>query len=159
MELMSKEEQLAKAIYLAATHHHGQFDKGGQPYILHCLKVMHYVKSQDPLVKAAAVMHDLVEDTNVTLEYLLEAGFDKSVVDIVDRMTKKEGQTPEEYLNGLMQSPNATLVKLADLRHNTDIRRLKGITDKDLLRMRKYHAMWVRLDSARQLHEILHGGQ
>lgn len=155
MTTLNAEQQLALAIELAAKYHNGQFDKGGQPYILHCLKVMHYVKSENPLVKAAAVMHDLVEDTSVTLEMLSSLGFSDTVVDIVDRMTKKDGQSPEDYLNGLMQSPNATLVKLADLRHNTDVRRLKGLSDKDLLRMRKYHSMWMRLNSARQLHEIL----
>lgn len=152
--MKTKEDQLGMAVQMAASFHLGQFDKGGQPYILHCLKVMHYVKSEDPLVKAAAVMHDIVEDTDVTLEQLKIMGFDPLVIDIVDRMTKKPGQTPEEYLQGLMQSPQATLVKLADLRHNTDVRRLKGLTDKDLLRMRKYHTMWVSLNKAKSIHEV-----
>lgn len=95
---MELKQQLAYAIKLAATAHYGQFDKGGQPYILHCLKVMHYLKDYPVEVQIAGVLHDIVEDTDVTLSFLLEGGINDLSLEIIDRMTKKEGQTSEEYL-------------------------------------------------------------
>lgn len=113
--------QLAKAIALASEKHMGQFDKGGMPYILHPLKTMHYLKNDDLELMAIAVLHDVVEDSDVTF---------------VDH---------REYVDGVKSSKDATLVKLADLRHNSDIRRLKGIIDKDVARMRKYNEMYIEL--------------
>lgn len=129
------------AIALAADRHAGQFDKGGKPYILHTLKVMHYLKTDDFELMAAAVMHDIIEDTNTTYTELTEMGFSERVINAVRGMTKMRGQTPDEYLAQLLANDDSALIKLADLRHNSDIRRLQGVTDKDLKRMEKYQKM------------------
>lgn len=136
---------LAKAIALASEKHMGQFDKGGNPYILHPLKVMHYLKSDDMELMMIAVMHDLVEDTDVTFAQLVEIGFSERVVSAVRLLTKMPGQTVREYIDGIKTNDDAIRVKLADLRHNTDIRRLKGITEKDFDRMQKYHKIYMEL--------------
>lgn len=149
------ESQLGHAIALAANYHSDQFDRGGNPYILHCLKVMHYTKSERLELKIAAVLHDIVEDTEMTLLNLELQGFNPVSLEIIDLLTKKEGQSPEEYLAGILKNHGACIVKLADLRHNTDVRRLKGLTDKDLLRMRKYHAMHLKITKAKEAHEML----
>jgi len=136
---------LAKAIALASEKHMGQFDKGGMPYILHPLKVMHYTKSSDMEIMAIAVMHDVVEDTDVTFADLISMGFTDRIVDALRLLTKMPGQSLREYLDGIKSNKDAIIVKLADLRHNSDIRRLKGITEKDVARMRKYNEMYLEL--------------
>lgn len=136
---------LANAIALASEKHKGQFDKGGMPYILHPLKVMHYLKSDDMELMAMAVLHDVVEDTDVTFQDLRELGMSERVIVGVKALTKMPGQTPEEYLAGIKANPDAVKVKLADLRHNMDARRLKGVTEKDRARLDKYAKMFWEL--------------
>ncbi len=139
---------LAKAIALAAEKHMGQFDKAGMPYILHPLKVMHYLKSDDLELMAVAVMHDVVEDSDVTFADLYAMGFTPRIVETLRLLTKMPGQSHLEYVTGIKASPDAIHVKLADLRHNMDARRLKGITPKDAARMDKYCKMYVELKGA-----------
>ena len=123
----------------------GQFDKGGNPYILHPLKVMHLLESDDEELNVIAVLHDSIEDSDVTCAYLAENGMSQRVIDALFLLTKQRGQTQEEYLNGILASEDAMKVKLADLRHNTDIRRLKGVTEKDIRRVEKYHNMYLQI--------------
>lgn len=155
--------QLSHAIVLATTRHDGQFDKGGAPYILHCLKVMHYVRAgSDYELMQIAVMHDLIEDTfagdiDAGRKFLQSHGFSPRVVAGVVAMTKTPGITPEDYLAQVTANDDAVLVKMADLRHNTDIRRLKGTTPKDIERTAKYHHMYVALkDVALQRNLLRH---
>lgn len=144
---MKKGEMLAKMLVIATNAHAGQFDRGGNPYILHPLKVMHYVKSSDEEIQCIALGHDVIEDTNVTYKDLREAGISDRVIDGIRALTKLPGQTLEEYKEGVFMNPDAMLVKMADLRHNTDIRRLKGVTEKDLARMEKYHRFYMELQT------------
>lgn len=132
---------LSNAIALAAEKHKFQFDKGGQPYILHPLKVMHYLKTDDHELMAVAVLHDVVEDCDVTFADLEAMGMTPRIINALRLLTKVPGQTPEEYLEGILTNVDAMRVKLADLRHNSDIRRLKGVTAKDLARLDKYTKM------------------
>lgn len=138
---------LATAIKIAVTAHNGQFDKGGNAYILHPLKVMHYLKSDDQELQAIAVLHDVVEDTDITYQDLRLAGITERIIEGVRCLTKVKGQTLEEYLHVICGNKDAMKVKLADLRHNTDIRRLKGVTEKDIKRVEKYHKMYVYIKS------------
>ena len=147
-------QQLAWMIKMAATHHLTQFDKGGRPYVLHVLKVMHYLKDKDDdLLSCIAVGHDLFEDTPVKAIDLERIGISRRVTDGIDRMTKKEGQSHNDYLIGILQTHDSCRVKLADLRHNTDIRRLKGVREKDLQRMQKYHKMHTQIKDMIQWYE------
>lgn len=141
-------EMLSKAILIATNAHDGQFDKGGSPYIMHPIKVMHYTRSTDPEILAIAVMHDVVEDTKVTYKDLRDAGMSERVIEGVRALTKVPGETYEEYKARVKMNPDARIVKMADLRHNSDIRRLKGVTQKDIARIAKYHEFYLELKAA-----------
>jgi len=142
---MKKGTMLANMLHIATTAHHGQFDKGGAPYILHPLKVMHYTKSNDEEIQCIALGHDVVEDTNITYQDLREQGMSERVIEGIRALTKIPGQTYDEYKQVVFSNRDAMIVKMADLRHNTDIRRLKGITEKDLARMAKYQMFYLEL--------------
>lgn len=148
---MKKGELLSIAIGIAVKAHTGQFDKGGNPYILHPLKVMHYTKSSDEEIMAIAVLHDTVEDCkDVTWESLRDAGMTPRVVEGIRCLTKIPGETYEEYKTKVKSNKDSISVKKADLRHNTDIRRLKNkvVTEKDLDRISKYHKFYLELELA-----------
>lgn len=155
IQALSPAQELALAIKIAAEGHLNQKDKGGNPYILHPLKVMHYLKTDDFQLMAIAALHDVVEDTDVMAADLVMMGFSNRVVCAVVLLTKTPNQTPEEYFQGIASNYDAIRVKLADLRHNSDVRRLKGLGDKDLLRIRKYHDMYLRLTKMKEHHEAI----
>ncbi|AIA64641.1 putative metal dependent phosphohydrolase [Cronobacter phage CR8] len=153
-KVLPQAEQLAMMIKLAATHHMKQFDKGGRPYVLHVLKVMHYLKDKDDdLLNCMAVGHDLLEDTPVQAIDLERLGISTRVIQGITVLTKVPNQSHTEYLRGILLSYDACRVKLADLRHNTDIRRLKGLREKDLQRMAKYHTMHTQIKDMIQWYE------
>jgi (p)ppGpp synthase/HD superfamily hydrolase len=143
---------LSVMIVIATNGHDGQFDKSGKPYILHTLKVMHYLKSEDLELCGIAVGHDLFEDTKVTAEDLRKAGISERIISGIYAMTKMPGQTFEEYKETLKRNPDAIRVKMADLRHNSDIRRLKGVTESDIKRTVKY------MNFYQELKEIVENG-
>lgn len=143
-----KHKMLAKAISVAAQAHEEQFDRSGQPYILHALKVMQTVKSKDSEVLQAAVLHDVLEDTDVSMEDLQEMGFSKRMLLILDTITHKEEDSYDTYILQIGQLREAALIKMADLKHNSDITRLKGVKDKDLARIAKYHKAYLHLKAA-----------
>jgi (p)ppGpp synthase/HD superfamily hydrolase len=136
---------LSKAIALAASRHVDQLDKGGSPYILHALKVMHYLKSDDHELMCIGVMHDIVEDTATTYQELEELGFSSRIIEGVKCLTKIPNQTHDEYILAIKSNLDAVRVKMADLRHNSDIRRIKGVREKDVKRVIKYQEMYADL--------------
>ena len=142
---MKKGEMLGKMLVFATMGHNGQYDKQGNPYILHPLKVMHYLKTEDEELQCIAVGHDLFEDTDTTAEELRKSGISERVIAGIFAMTKMPGQSYEEYKQALFGNVDAMKVKKVDLRHNTDIRRLKGVTEKDLARMAKYHMLYLEI--------------
>jgi (p)ppGpp synthase/HD superfamily hydrolase len=131
---------LEKAIEIAVRAHAGQKGKDGSPYILHPLRVMTRARTDEE--RMAAVLHDVVEDSEVTLEDLREAGFPEEVLTVVRLLTHEEGVSYEDYVERLKPHPMARRIKLADLEDNSDIRRLSGIEERDLERLRKYHRAW-----------------
>lgn len=144
---MKKGEMLDKMLVIATNAHHGQFDKGGNPYILHPLRVMSFLKDDDEELQCIALGHDVIEDTKVTYKDLREEGISERVIAGIRALTKQPGQTYEEYKEGVFASVDAMKVKLCDLRHNTDIRRLKGVTEKDIARLAKYHTFYLEIRS------------
>lgn len=138
-------EKLSKMIVLATNAHDGQFDKGGTPYILHPMKVMHYLKTDDIELQMIALGHDLLEDTSVTVEQFQSLGFSERVISGIVALTKVKGKSYDQYKEQVMANVDAMRVKLADLRHNTDIRRLKGISEKDMRRMEKYNIFYTQI--------------
>jgi (p)ppGpp synthase/HD superfamily hydrolase len=138
-------EQLRDAIMLAVSAEYEKpLDKGGQPYFLHPLRVM--MRMDTPEQMMAAVLHDVVEDTQITLEDLTARGYPPAVIDAVERLTRHdEEEDYEAYINRLAPSDLARKVKLADLEDNMDVRRLRSISEKDQRRLDKYLKTWRRL--------------
>jgi len=144
---MKKGEMLSTMIMLATEGHFGQFDRGGNPYILHPLKVMHYLKSTDEELQCIAVGHDLIEDTAMTYATLRERGISERVITGIKALTKERGESYDEYREKVKANIDAVQVKMCDLRHNSDIRRLKSneITEKDIARIVKYQKFFLEL--------------
>ena len=131
-----KQSQSEKAYKIAKKAHLGQVDKAGEDYIKHPEKVASFVKTDEE--KAVAYLHDVIEDTELTLEDLYEYGFSKEVIEAVDIITKKRGEDYQSYLNSVKKNKLARAVKLADLRHNSDLTRFTEVTEKDIKRKEKY---------------------
>ena len=142
---MKKGEYLDRMLLLATTAHAGQFDRGGKPYILHPLAVMQILNTSDEELMCMAIGHDIIEDTKTTYQDLRAAGMTERVIDGILALTKQPGFTYDEYKQQVFENHDAMLVKMADLTHNSDIRRLKGVTDKDIERMAKYHRFFLEL--------------
>ena len=135
--LISKKKlHLGRAIELAKQHHKGQTDKAGKPYIEHPLRVMNQMKSEKE--KIVAVLHDIVEDTDISLNDLKNEGFSEEVVSAVECLTKQDGENYDSYIERISFNPLAVKIKLADLEDNRDLTRLPQVTDKDLERLEKY---------------------
>ena len=131
-----KQSQSEKAYKIAKKAHLGQVDKAGEDYIKHPEKVASFVKTDEE--KAVAYLHDVIEDTELTLVDLHEYGFSKEILEAVDVITKKRGEDYQSYLNSVKNNKLARAVKLADLRHNSDLTRLAKVTEKDIKRKEKY---------------------
>lgn len=134
--MLSYNEQFQIALELAVEKHKNQTDKAGNPYILHPLHVMENVNSKEG--KIVAILHDIIEDTDVTEDYLLKIGLSKRIVDAVVALTRSEDIDYQEYIKTLSSNPLAKEVKLADLEHNMDLKRFPTLEEKDLERNRKY---------------------
>ena len=134
------------AISIAAQAHKGQKDKAGDPYLLHPLRMMLRMNSEGAMM--AAVLHDVVEDTGWTLEQLREEGFPDEVLEAVDCLTHRSGESYQEFVERVQTNPIARQVKIADLEDNMNIRRISQLGTKDLERLEKYHKAWCMLTNA-----------
>lgn len=136
--------QLEKCIAFALESHQGQKDKYGRPYILHPLHLMDQMETEEEMM--TAVLHDVVEDTETTLADLRDMGLPDAVVKAVGLLThNKETTSYDEYVRHLKPDPIARKVKLADLRHNMDVRRLHRVEPDDASRLERYRRSWVFL--------------
>lgn len=142
---------LARAIEIAAQVHRDQADKNGALYILHPLRVMMRFAGDEPAMMAA-VLHDVVEDSEWTPEHLRNEGFAEEVVDAVVALTKTESEEPGKdatdeikraayfaFIRRAAEHPIARRVKLADIEDNLDVCRLDVLDEETIERMRKYH--------------------
>ena len=136
---------LERAIEIAARAHAGQVDKAGAPYILHPIRMMLNVDSLE--ARMAAVLHDVVEDSDVTLEQLRAEGFPASVIEAVEALTKREGEDYEAFIRRVAPNVLARQVKLADLRDNSELSRIAQPSEKDRLRIEKYQRAIQYLES------------
>ena len=137
------QELLTKAIELAKKAHEGQMDKGGSPYIGHPFRVMNQFEDEEE--KIVGVLHDVVEDSDLTLEDLAKAGFSDRIVAAVDAITKREGEESDNYLNRVMNNSIALKVKIVDMTDNMDLNRITNITEKDRARIKNYQINIVKL--------------
>jgi (p)ppGpp synthase/HD superfamily hydrolase len=134
-------KNLSKAISIAAKSFENTLDKGGNPYILHCLYVMNQVAHLGETAMICGVLHDLVEDFPDVWDYkrlMNEEGFHPEVINILMLLTHNKSTDYMTYIQNISHHPIAREIKKADLRHNSDITRLKGIRKKDFDRLQKY---------------------
>ena len=124
------------ALSIAKKAHAGQVDKAGIDYIQHPLYVASQVKTEQE--KAVALLHGVLEDSDITAADLLAYGLSNEVVTAVQTLTKKKGQSYQDYLEKVKSNDLARVVKLADLKHNSDLSRLKSVSDTDRERVKKY---------------------
>ncbi|ACL03330.1 metal dependent phosphohydrolase [Desulfatibacillum aliphaticivorans] len=136
---------LDRALEIAVQAHKGQKDKAGAPYVLHPLRLMMRMHSPEALM--AAVLHDVVEDTDWTLDDLKKEGFSEEVLEALDHLTWRQDEKYGEYIERLKSNPLARVIKLADLEDNMDLTRIARPSAKDFERVRKYHKAWARLSS------------
>ena len=133
-----------KAIAIAVAAHAGEVDKEGKPYILHPLRLMMQMETADEMI--TAVLHDVIEDTPITLDDLRQQGFPEVVLGALALLTHDTASTSyEDYVAAIKPNPLARKVKLADLAHNMDIRRLPQLSMKDYGRLEKYRRAWELL--------------
>ena len=146
---------LERAVEIATEAHRGQTDKSGEPYILHPLELLS--RMENDTERKAAVLHDVVEDSDWTLKDLRCEGFSEEMVDAVEHLTKAkyldddELETVEkdydEFIERVKKNEIARNVKQADIEHNMDLTRLDDPTQEDLERLMRYHRSWKKLNS------------
>jgi (p)ppGpp synthase/HD superfamily hydrolase len=136
---------LDRAIQIAAQAHSGQKEKNGRPYILHPIRLM--LKMQNELEMMVAILHDVVEDTDRTLEDLRRESFPETVLEAVNCLIHRKQIRYRDYIQRILGNPVARKVKLADLEDNLDAKRLPELTMGDQARMKKYHQAWLLLKS------------
>ncbi|GAA0742164.1 GTP pyrophosphokinase [Clostridium oceanicum] len=127
---------LEKAILIATRAHSGQIDKAGEAYILHPLRVM--LSRKNETERICAVLHDVVEDTEITLDYLRNEGFSEKVICALDALTRRNNENYDEFIDRVISNKIASHVKLADLCDNMDLSRIKKPNKNDLERVKKY---------------------
>ena len=138
-------KQYNKAVRIIEHEFKYKTDKGGKPYIEHLHRVSSRFRNRKHRI--VGLLHDLVEDCENWNEDKLRAEFSDYICDAVICLTKKKHETYLDYLERVKSNNIAVEVKIADLEDNMDIKRLKEITDKDIVRIRKYHKAWVELTS------------
>lgn len=144
--MMSGIEMMAgieDAVEIALDAHRGQTDKAGQPYLLHPLRLMTTMRTEAEQI--TAVLHDVVEDSDWTLEALRGRGFSNEIVTALDALTRREGESYDAFIERAAAHPVARRVKLADIEDNLDVRRLAEITERDRERLDRYRRAWRHL--------------
>ncbi len=133
---MLKTELTDKALEIAQKAHEGQVDKAGRPYIEHPIHVAESMETEEEV--CVALLHDVIEDTNLTLADIEKEGFPDEVIKALELLTHDDDVPYLDYVRAIAYNPIAKKVKLADLRHNSDLTRLPSITKRDEWRVEKY---------------------
>lgn len=151
-EMMMSLPLFERALTLAAVKHAGQKDKGDAPYVMHVIRVMMGVETAHD--KIVALLHDLLEDTDMTSKDLMDFGFDEETIKQVELLSRGESEDYMAYIRRLAEDTAAIRVKLSDLRDNLSRTRFKEkLTETDMERLRKYHR------AEEYLLEVLHGSK
>lgn len=129
-------KNIEKALKIAYKAHENQFDKGGKPYINHPLHIAKKLKNEDEII--TALLHDVIEDSPITIKDLKKLEFNDDILKALSLLTKNKDEDYFLYINKLKNNNLARKIKILDLEHNLDIKRLPIIKDKDLQRIEKY---------------------
>jgi (p)ppGpp synthase/HD superfamily hydrolase len=133
-----------RALIIAEDAHKGQSDKAGKDYLTHPIAVSEMGETIEE--KIVGLLHDVVEDSDWTLNQLLAAGFSADVVDAVDRLTKRKGENLKDYMDRVKGNILSVKVKVNDLTHNMDISRITNPKEKDYKRLEKYKTQKKELE-------------
>lgn len=150
-QLMDAQRKKLNELYILAKKiateaHEGQIDKGGEPYINHPIAVADSLESTEH--KIVALLHDILEDTEVTADDLRAYGFTERIIKSIRILTKDNSESYEEYLSYVKTDNIAWMVKRADLKHNMNIDRIPNPTEKDLKRIEKYKKALAFLENS-----------
>lgn len=132
-----------KSLKIALKAYSGKKDKAGKIYILHPLRIMAKMESDDE--RSVALLHDVIEDSDYTSCDLLNEGIPAHIVEAVQTLTSVEGESYDLFVDRVLKNRLATKIKIADIEDNINILRLNSVTEKDLERISKYHKAWVKL--------------
>jgi (p)ppGpp synthase/HD superfamily hydrolase len=139
-------DPIATADAIAAEAHAGQVDKAGMPYIGHVRRVASYVDPTNTDAVVAALLHDVIEDTNISAAELTDRGIPRAAIDAIELLTRRDDQPAATYYQQINEHPTAREVKLADLADNTDPDRLATLTESDRARLtQKYGGAYAAL--------------
>ena len=138
---------LSLATEIAIEAHKGQVDKAGKDYILHPLRVSSMCDTLEE--KIVAVLHDTIEDTFVTGDYLKSKGFQDFIIEAIESVTRKKNEAYQDFIRRCDNNPIGRIVKMNDLKDNMDLTRLDIIREIDLERLRKYHDAYKYLECLR----------
>ena len=136
-----------KALKLCFDSHKDQTDKSGMPYVFHPFHLAEQM--QDEISTVCALLHDVVEDTDMTFDGLLEMGFPEEVIEVLKLLTHDDSVEYMDYVKEIAKNKTASAVKRADLLHNSDLSRLECPTEWDLKRQKKYEAALQILNQKR----------
>jgi (p)ppGpp synthase/HD superfamily hydrolase len=128
------------SLTIALRAYAGKVDKAGREYILHPLRVMAKMKTDEEM--SAALLHDVLEDSEITAEELHTEGIPAQVVEAIQYLSKHENEDYQDFVARLKKNGLAAKVKLADIEDNIDILRLNSLGENDLARLKKYHSAW-----------------
>lgn len=140
-------EKTKKAIRIMFELHKNQLDKGDMPYVFHPWHVAESMFDEKRTI--VALLHDSVEDTEITIEKLREEGFEEDILEAIEILTHDEGDY-FEYIKKIATNEIARDVKIADLKHNIDLTRISDVKEKDLLRVQKYKQCLELLENSKQ---------
>ena len=138
-------EQTKRALKLCFEAHKDQRDKSGMPYVFHPFHLAEQMETEETTI--VALLHDVVEDTDYTIDDLAAMGFSKAVTDAISLMTHADGVEYMDYVRLIKDNPLAKAVKLADLSHNSDLSRLDSVDERALARRDKYQKAIELLNS------------
>ncbi len=133
------------ALNLALNAHTGQKDKAGQPYVLHPLRIMHQMDTDEERI--VALLHDVIEDSQYSDKDLIRHGIPENIVNTVMILSKNENENYEAFINKISKNKLAVKIKKADIIDNLNLLRLQAINSKEIKRIKKYHKAWKALDN------------
>ena len=136
-----------RAVFIAAREHLGVRDKGGHAYILHPMRIAMRLNTNDEELMSIAILHDVIEDSKLSFEDLKAEGFTDRVIEALKLLTRQKGVSYDDYIDGMRGNRDALIVKREDLRDNSDITRLKGVSEKDFERMNKYIRSFAKVEA------------
>jgi len=137
---------IEKSLEIALKAYSGQTDKAGKTYILHPLRLMAQMETEEEM--SVALLHDVIEDSEYTAEDLLNNGIPTVVVSAVQSLTKNPDENYESFIERVLENKLATKIKQADIEDNMNILRLKSVKEKDLERVAKYHKAWHKINES-----------